>query len=160
MLACCARTSRRRSAAATDGALPLSRSARKEAAQRAQPAWIDDALAGIDQIDWHSPKHAYGSAEDVPRLVRMLASDDAEVRQDALDSLCGNIWHQGTVYQASAYAAPFLLRLLDDQHTPDRHHILDLLYTLATGNSYSVLIVRGDCRSCSSRVSRHAILAS
>jgi tetratricopeptide (TPR) repeat protein len=116
--------------------LPLSRSTKHEAALNEQHAWIEEALQGIDDVDWHSLHHAYGPADDVPGLLRLLASDDSDVRDDTWQSLYSNIWHQGTVYQASAHAVPFLLRLLADHRTPDRDSVLDLLQSLATGNSY------------------------
>src|SRR5688572_7894632 len=72
-----------------------------------------DMLDGIDSIDWASLNHAYGSAEDVPGLLRQLTSDDDEKRQEAIYELFGNIWHQGTVYPATAVAVPFLYELLN-----------------------------------------------
>jgi hypothetical protein len=81
-------------------------------------------------------RHAYGEASDVPKLIRALVSDHPGKREGALDALFSTIWHQGTVYQASAYAVPFLLRLLADQRIPDRGSVLHLLQSLATGSSY------------------------
>jgi hypothetical protein len=72
-----------------------------------------DALAGIDEIDWSSVHHAYGSATDVPDLLRALASSNKAVRDHASEILMGNIWHQGSVYSASVEAIPFLARLID-----------------------------------------------
>jgi len=34
------------------------------------------ALHGLDSIDWSALTHAYGSAEDVPELLRRLAAGD------------------------------------------------------------------------------------
>ena len=75
----------------------------------------------LDQIDWTSLEHAYGSAEDVPQLIRDLASDDASVRDEAFYTAYGHIFHQGTRYQATAPAVPFLLEILDqpDYAAPD-----------------------------------------
>jgi hypothetical protein len=77
--------------------------------------------------------HAYGSAADVPGLLRALAADDRQARKDAYWELYGNIFHQGTRYPATAPAVPFLLELLADPHTPDRHELLLLLTHLVTG---------------------------
>jgi hypothetical protein len=66
----------------------------------------------------------------------LLLSDDELIREDVYGTLYGNIWHQGTVYEASAYAVPFLLRMLAQPNTPDKTSILDLLASLAEGNSY------------------------
>jgi HEAT repeat protein len=89
----------------------------------------------LNSIDWASLTHAYGSAADVPGLLRDLRSDDSEVRDAASYELYGNIHHQGTRYEASAYAVPFLLELVADPTTPGRHEIIQLLSCLATGYS-------------------------
>jgi len=91
---------------------------------------------GLDDVAWHSLSHAYGPADDVPGLLRNLASDDANVRSEAMHALYGNIWHQGTVYEATAFAVPFLLELVQDESIAARHEILVLLVHLAQGNSY------------------------
>jgi hypothetical protein len=91
-------------------------------------------LDGLDDIDWGALTHAYGSAGDVPDLVRALRSPDADVRAEARYELYGNIHHQGTRYEASAYAVPYLLELVADRATPDRSELVLLLATLATGN--------------------------
>ncbi len=90
-------------------------------------------LERLHNIDWSSLTHAYGSAADVPGLLRALAADDRQARKDAYWELYGNIFHQGTRYPASAPAVPFLLELLADPSTPDRHELLHLLTHLVTG---------------------------
>ena len=93
-------------------------------------------LEGLDAVDWQALTHAYGPATDVPDTIRALLSDDEDVREEAMDNLFQTIWHQGTVYQASAYAVPFLLELLRHEEVPDRAGILYLLSSLAEGSSY------------------------
>jgi PcrA/UvrD tudor domain len=92
----------------------------------------------LDQIPWNDLTHAYGSAADVPDLLRSLgtASPDLQGEDSPLWQLFGNIWHQGTVYEATAYAVPFLIELAVDRRTPDRVGILSLLAEIAKGNSY------------------------
>jgi HEAT repeat protein len=90
-------------------------------------------LAGIEFVDWENLQHAYGSAEDVPDCLRRLLSPDKDVREDTLDELYSNIYHQDTRYTASVAAIPFLYRLLDDPKTPDRDNIIELLVMLAVG---------------------------
>ena len=68
-------------------------------------------LEGLAEIPWHDLSHAYGSADDVPGLLRAIASEDAEAAGNAVHELFGNIWHQGTVYEATEYAVPFLARM-------------------------------------------------
>jgi hypothetical protein len=93
-------------------------------------------LERLSSIDWRELSHAYGSADEVPQLISDLASLDDEVRGRALGILRTNLYHQGTIYQASAYAAPFLIELLSQDEVPDRDGILLLLARLATGNAY------------------------
>jgi hypothetical protein len=93
-------------------------------------------LEGLDKIDWSRLGHAYGSAEDVPDLLRQLASEDADERESAMYELHGNIWHQGTVYQATAAAVPFLIEVLAESDLADRPGILIFLSELANGGSY------------------------
>src|SRR5262249_27663523 len=50
----------------------------------------------------------------------------------ALWQLSGSIYHQGTVYSATAVAIPFLLRLALDTRLPDRSKLCELLDALAT----------------------------
>ncbi|MEV4709105.1 hypothetical protein [Actinoplanes sp. NPDC049316] len=58
-------------------------------------------LDGLDEVDWAALTHAYGPAHDVPELLR----------EAALSDLYGRIFHQGTVYTATAAAVPFLVEL-------------------------------------------------
>jgi hypothetical protein len=72
---------------------------------------MDDPLEGIDAIHGDELRHAYGSAEDVPERLRgfIAPEDDGD---DAQDLVMGSLWHQGSVYPATAVAVPFLARLL------------------------------------------------
>ncbi|MEV4625008.1 hypothetical protein AB0J90_01775 [Micromonospora sp. NPDC049523] len=89
-------------------------------------------LSGLDDVAWDELDHAYGEATDVPGLLRDLAGGD----DDALGELFGTIWHQGTVYEATAYAVPFLIELLDAPAT-DTTGLLNLLSAIAQGTSYA-----------------------
>ncbi|MGN9791112.1 hypothetical protein ACTMTU_08405 [Streptomyces sp. OZ13] len=68
------------------------------------------ALDGLDAHPWAGTTHAYGSAEDVPDVLRALTGDDEEAADEAVSELYGSVLHQGTVYAASAEVAPFLAR--------------------------------------------------
>lgn len=91
---------------------------------------LSEALAGLDGVPWRSLGHAYGPATDVPGLLRALVSPDAASHRRAYHHLYGNIWHQGSVYEATAYAVPFLIKLLAVPSAPARSEILRLLTTL------------------------------
>ena len=93
---------------------------------------------GLDSIPWNRLTHAYGPADDIPDLLRALRSARPEQagEEGPLWHLFGNIWHQGTVYEATSYAVPFLVELVASSDTPDRAGVLLLLASIATGTSY------------------------
>lgn len=90
-------------------------------------------LEGLDTINWSSLTHAHGAATNVPGLLRSLLSDNAEVRMGAVSDLHEHIWHQGTVYSASAAAVPFLYELLAHSDVQDKDGVVSLLGSIATG---------------------------
>ncbi len=92
-------------------------------------------LEGLDSIDWDRLRHAYGPAGDVPGLIRSLRFDDRVERDAVYFELYGNIYHQGSRYEASAHAVPFLVELALDPLTPDRGEVLTLITLLAIGFS-------------------------
>ncbi|KAB2366227.1 HEAT repeat domain-containing protein [Actinomadura montaniterrae] len=94
---------------------------------------MDELLAGLDDVDWAGLGHAYGSADDVPDLLRTLQAPGQEDRQDALHMLYASIYHQGSRYPASGAAVPFLLALAADPATPDRDDLLYLAAGMAIG---------------------------
>ncbi len=93
-------------------------------------------LEGLDRVNWSQLSHAYGPADDVPALIRALASGDADARDHAFQGLFSTIWHQGTVYEATAHAVPFLLELLAAPGVAEKEAIFHLLGSIADGNSY------------------------
>jgi hypothetical protein len=68
-------------------------------------------LLDVDEIDWAGLNHAYGPAEDVPDLLRTLASAEPDQADEALADVIGSLFHQGTVYEATVSAVPFLVEL-------------------------------------------------
>jgi hypothetical protein len=92
-----------------------------------------DALAGLEEIGWAGLRHAHGPAGDVPGLLQALISQSAAEHKHALHKLYGNIFHQGSRYEATAHAVPFLVRLALDPQTPQRDEIVHLLVALAIG---------------------------
>jgi hypothetical protein len=92
-------------------------------------------LEGLDDINWQQLTHAYGPATVVPDLIRKLASPSPKVWEQGLEGLRSTIWHQGTVYEASAYAIPFLIELLEHPEVQCRDQILIDLALLARGGT-------------------------
>src|SRR5260370_16330581 len=84
---------------------------------------------------WHECTHAYGSASALPKDIRRLAWSEPQVREQALWELGGSIYHQGTIYAATAAALPFLLRLASDRRVPDRAKIWELLDAIAESSA-------------------------
>ncbi len=94
----------------------------------------------LDIVRWSSLHHAYGEASDVPAMLRALLSSDENERERGFSALFSTIYHQGTVYEASAYAVPFLQELLQSPLTPDPAGVAQLLCEMAEGASYSVAL--------------------
>jgi hypothetical protein len=92
-----------------------------------------DFLSRLYQINWAALTHAYGSAEDVPEYVEMLLSDNEEIRTEAHYELAGNIHHQSTIYEATAFAVPFLIELLQRKDVKQRIEIFFLLGAIYQG---------------------------
>lgn len=90
----------------------------------------------LDDIQWEQLKHAYGSASDVPQQIRDLMSNNMDIRKKAFGDLTYNIWHQGTVFEATPYAVPFLAEVLEAPNAQDKDKILRYLARLAQGNSF------------------------
>jgi hypothetical protein len=101
------------------------------------PAVVD----GLDEVAWDRLNHAYGPGVDVPGLLRGVVEGDA----DALGDLRTTIWHQGTVYEATAYAVPFLIEVLDAPGS-DKAGVLRLLSAITHGRSYADVHQRYDVR--------------
>jgi hypothetical protein len=107
-----------------------------------------DALGELDQVDWNRLQHAYGEgvillgaadvsfgiAGDVARSLAALRDDPSFAIGDGLYS---NICHQGTVYEATAYAVPFIAAVAAGD-VPDgiRVPLLALLGDISIGGSY------------------------
>lgn len=87
-------------------------------------------FAGLDDIDWESMTHAYGTAEEVPGWLRGLADPDPAVREEALDALYGVVHHQGDVYDCTVAAVPYLIEALTKSALPGREGIAELLTSI------------------------------
>jgi hypothetical protein len=93
-------------------------------------------LERLNEIDWGKLCHAYGSARDVPGCLNALLSETGSEREEAFHELFGTIYHQGSVYEATEYAIPFLIEIASDAGYPELESLLILLGCLAPGNLY------------------------
>jgi hypothetical protein len=96
------------------------------------------SLQGLDEVDWHRLRGPYGTSGDVPGALRDLWSHDAGTRANAVGALQENLWHQGTVYEVTAPAVPYLAdaALGDVVGRDDRIWLIELLAWIAAGSSY------------------------
>ncbi|WP_223991771.1 hypothetical protein [Arthrobacter sp. NicSoilB11] len=106
-----------------------------------QPKWTGfDALNELGQVDWSQVEHCYGKGVvplglegDVSRSLAALRIDHSQ----AMHALYSNICHQGTVYQATAHAVPYIAAVAAG-NVPyvTRTQLLALLGDISIGGSY------------------------
>lgn len=118
-------------------------------------------LSGLRDIDWAGLKHAYGPAADVPDLLDALlpanrdsADRDTADRDSAVHALYGTIFHQGSRYEATAYAVPFLVALAAADAVPGRAELLRMLAMLAIGYDEEHLPAGVDTETWRARTAR------
>ncbi len=89
----------------------------------------DTIFEGLDAIDWGSLSHAYGSASDVPHLLRRLLGVTSPRQGEAgpMDKFANQIFHQGTLYEATPYVVPFLIRIVETSTARNRADVLWML---------------------------------
>jgi hypothetical protein len=70
-------------------------------------------MLSLDSPAWSTLRHAYGSASDVPELLRQLESfPKSEGNSEPWFSIWSALAHQGDVYTASFAAVPHVIRIL------------------------------------------------
>jgi hypothetical protein len=100
-----------------------------------------DALTELHHVEWASLHHAYGVgvvgedvSGDVARSLALLREDPKTALGEGLWS---NVCHQGTVYEASAYALPFIAAVAGgDVPAELRAWLATLVGEIAVGGSY------------------------
>ncbi|MEP7287095.1 MAG: hypothetical protein ABI947_15180 [Chloroflexota bacterium] len=86
---------------------------------------------GLEETNWRSLRHSYGSAKDVPELLRAFAeAPDDETQGKAFHDLLNTINHQGDIYSAEAATVPFLIQLVVRENFSKRAWILETLLHL------------------------------
>jgi hypothetical protein len=92
-------------------------------------------LESLESVRWIERGHAFGSAEDTPENIRALLDADPRIRDGALDELWNTLCHQGTVYDASAPAVPFLLEVAAFGGAANRESLLTLIACIQDGTA-------------------------
>lgn len=96
-------------------------------------------LDGINDVPWSELWHAHGSAEDVPSMLVALQNPDSCL--EACADLHETVWHQGTIYPASAATLPFLFQIIQsspkqrESFSPD-HLAVGLIAAIALGEGW------------------------
>ncbi|SIN36710.1 hypothetical protein [Micromonospora cremea] len=111
------------------------------------------------EVDWSSVSHAFGSAIEIPALLRSIRSDSQEVRQRAYSDLVDLLVHQGSRFEASAAVAPHLIDIVADPAAPDRFAACQVLAAIAVGDESSWLSDRSDPSDMRAEVQRRAPLS-
>jgi len=88
----------------------------------------------IDNIPWSNLRHAYGTADDIPKQLKalLLMEDVVEARR-ALSCFFWNIYHQGTIYSATPHTIPFLIEALHTCPISFKNHLINLLTNISYG---------------------------
>ncbi len=93
---------------------------------------VGEQPQALEAVDWAALEHNYGSADDVPDLLRRCAGPDPDDAEDASSDLLNLLFHQGGwICPAAPVALPFLLRLAARPDVPCRRGLLELVAVLA-----------------------------
>ncbi|MCX5415159.1 HEAT repeat domain-containing protein [Streptomyces sp. NBC_00059] len=86
-----------------------------------------------DTVGWAVLRHNYGSAKDVPGLLRRCAGPDPRDAERAADDLLNNLFHQGGwICSAATAALPYLVRLAATPDVPSRRTLLGIVSRLVS----------------------------
>ena len=95
-------------------------------------------LEAVRDADWGSLWHAYGPATEVPAQLGAVITGDDATRDEAWWNLWGNIYHEGTIYEATVPAVPVLIALAAWRDYPDRAEGLTMLRQIGMAEGVSV----------------------
>lgn len=87
-------------------------------------------LDGLDDIDWASLGSATGTADELPAMLRAIAAGAEPEAGNAVGDLVNEVFHQGTVWDCTEPAIPFVVELVLDPSVPHRSSLVYLLGSL------------------------------
>jgi hypothetical protein len=102
-------------------------------------------LIGLDDIEWDKLRHNYGSAKNIPDLLK--AVDEAKSHQE-FEKLLGDLWnyiyHQGTLCEATSYTLKFAIQILKNTDIVERKVLLFMCFgeTLRSRSMDSIADIR------------------
>jgi hypothetical protein len=88
-------------------------------------------LQSLDATDWAELETAYGAADKLPQSLTVLATGTPRQAADEIGGLWGTICHQGSVFDATEAAVPFLVAIALDPAAPARDGVIELLNDIA-----------------------------
>lgn len=87
----------------------------------------------IESPRWGDLAQAFGSAEDVPRLLSALGEMDEPARRELWLGLWATLWRDGQVFSASFAALPHLVTFAGRVSAAERARALHLVGAIAVG---------------------------
>jgi len=103
------------------------RAAGRQAVRVTAQSWDE-----LDTVAWSELRHNYGTATDVPDLLRACADPDAGLASEAMWKLHNVIFHQGGwICPAAPAVLPFLVTLAADPGSSIRVEVIELITNLA-----------------------------
>ncbi len=106
------------------------------------------ALEDLAKVPWRTLGNAYSGAEpgtyakylvpldDAAAILRAFAEPDEDSQDEAFHGVMGTLHHQGDLYEATAYAVPFLCALAADPPFRSEPRLLCGLITIAECTTY------------------------
>lgn len=91
------------------------------------------SMLDLDDDGWRDLRHAYGSAADIPALLRQLPDapvKSADSKREPWFSLWSALCHQSDVYPASFAAVPHIIAAAERRQPADRAEYLFLVGTI------------------------------
>ncbi|MEV6815590.1 hypothetical protein [Micromonospora sp. NPDC051296] len=105
----------------------------------------------MDDLDWNSVNHLYGSGLEVRNLLEKIWSESPAERVSAYEELTELLVGDGMASPAGVEAVPYLVDLVGSDNAPDRFAACRLLAAIAVGdderwlqNRMSVTLIRAE----------------